>query len=683
MCGIIGHVGSNVDKLNIDKFNILGILNEERGTDSCGVSMDGGTLKGVDYLSAYRNFIAYYSLNRPKYSTVVIGHTRKSTFGLHTIANAHPFGFGSHKYKGQRKSGFKFVGVHNGTLLNHTEIANDYKLTLMKETKIVTTDKETKITTTKEITSRKIDSELLLEALYKDENYEVLLKYNGTASLMWVNHNKPNTLFCFHGKSLGQQYDKIDPEKEERPLFYWQENIGSLYISSLEDSLFVIGGTSETIHSFKHNVVYEIKNGNIKKAILTEIDRSKNWQREGGYDYNRPNFQRATSHKISSAMGGMNGTDGGCKVGMSTRNFYPRIGSSQQIQLNITNSIDKGLLSEQYDQDPNENNGLTLFKNLRYWRNGHKTNGVYGFVAGKGFYYMGIDRSGAILTLQKGYAGMVYNKGEFITPKLARMRKLNPFIPFDKLLSNNSPDIYLYYMFDGIRYRTHNDWLNIKIDADRTNQIFDIQSLSICAAHPIISLETKYGISSPRVTGAYFQGQLANGKYGILGSHKIYEFGYGQIKNIEYAVGQVPNTLSEKPPYFDLKQADEFLTNAYKKFDKAGNEIIILPENIESTNEIIHELIKNESINGIIKEVKKRTALLTLSKDEEERVDAIILEQFNENFENFPKAMRILRHFRKGSIRAAIAYKTMQEFLAGCTKLVAEEMKKTRENDKK
>ncbi|MCH7559488.1 MAG: hypothetical protein IIB56_18830, partial [Planctomycetes bacterium] len=73
---------------------------------------------------------------------------------------------------------------------------------------------------------------------------------------------------------------------------------------------------------------------------------------------------------------------------------------------NITNSIDKGLLSEEYDQDPNKNNGLTLFKNLRYWRNGHKTNGVYGFVAKKGFYYMGEDRNGAILTLQKRYAGM-------------------------------------------------------------------------------------------------------------------------------------------------------------------------------------------------------------------------------------------------------------------------------------
>ena len=144
MCGIMAHVGNSVDKLNIDKFNILGIMNEERGTDSCGVTMDGSTLKGIDYLSTYRNFVAYYTLNRPKYSTVIIGHTRKSTVGLHTYANAHPFGFGKHKYKGQGTFGRQFIGVHNGTLLNHVEIAEEHKIEPLKEVTIRTEDKETK-----------------------------------------------------------------------------------------------------------------------------------------------------------------------------------------------------------------------------------------------------------------------------------------------------------------------------------------------------------------------------------------------------------------------------------------------------------------------------------------------------------------------------------------------------------
>ena len=65
MCGIFGYAGVNPNKINIDKINTLGILNEVRGVDSCGIAMDGQILKGVGQLAKFRNFAARYRIDNP------------------------------------------------------------------------------------------------------------------------------------------------------------------------------------------------------------------------------------------------------------------------------------------------------------------------------------------------------------------------------------------------------------------------------------------------------------------------------------------------------------------------------------------------------------------------------------------------------------------------------------------
>jgi glucosamine 6-phosphate synthetase-like amidotransferase/phosphosugar isomerase protein len=104
MCGLLGHLGNKTNKVNLDKFNILGILNEERGEHSCGVTIDGEILKGIDELKVYRDFVSFYNLRAPNYATGMIGHTRKATYGQHTLENTHPFGFGSIKIEGKKET---------------------------------------------------------------------------------------------------------------------------------------------------------------------------------------------------------------------------------------------------------------------------------------------------------------------------------------------------------------------------------------------------------------------------------------------------------------------------------------------------------------------------------------------------------------------------------------------------
>ena len=58
MCGIFAWAGENVKHFNKAKFDILGIFNDSRGGDSCGVSTDGEIYYGVlTGMKKYSQFI--------------------------------------------------------------------------------------------------------------------------------------------------------------------------------------------------------------------------------------------------------------------------------------------------------------------------------------------------------------------------------------------------------------------------------------------------------------------------------------------------------------------------------------------------------------------------------------------------------------------------------------------------
>src|SRR4030042_2821699 len=257
-CGIFAWAGKDPRKFNKTKLDVLGIYNEVRGGHSCGIAKDGEISIGIDKNKAYKDFLSTTGYDAPKKYPVVIGHTRQSTYGAHTVANAHPFGFG------MIGDGYEFMGCHNGTLLNHNDLAIEFEIDINETV-------SGSIPGVK-VTRSKIDSEILLEILYKSKKYKVLSAYNGAAALVFTNVTKPNVINCFHGKSRKRDVENLEQE-EERPLFYWQESKNSVYISSMDSSLSAIGGNEETIKEFEFNTVYEITDGNVVTAKKIKVTR--------------------------------------------------------------------------------------------------------------------------------------------------------------------------------------------------------------------------------------------------------------------------------------------------------------------------------------------------------------------------------------------------------------------------
>ena len=232
MCGIVAWAGKNPKKFNVGNFTSIGIQNEERGIDSCGVMIDGEIEIGIGETAKFRSFAAKVGIPQPEKIPVVIGHTRKTSVGTIHLRNAHPFGFGKTDLYPNR-----FIGVHNGTLYNMDDICGKFGV---KERQ----------TLKKGQWRKKIDSEMILESLYRSNSYQVLSEYYGLAALVFHDVNEPNVIYAYRGASVKRGGGADDTVYYERPLFYYQETRNSLYISSIKESLYSIGGTDDTVGEF-------------------------------------------------------------------------------------------------------------------------------------------------------------------------------------------------------------------------------------------------------------------------------------------------------------------------------------------------------------------------------------------------------------------------------------------------
>jgi predicted glutamine amidotransferase len=594
MCGIFAWAGKSINTFDKAKFDLLGIYNNSRGGDSCGVTTDGEIYYGLNTSKHYHEFIINSGYLKPEVVPVVFGHTRKSSVGGINGSNAHPFGFGTHK------QGYEFIGVHNGTLLNHKEIADKFDIeeTLYKENGQFGT---------KIFDRTKIDSEIFLEALYKSKSYKVINEYNGGAAIIFQDLKHPNILYAYHGASKLISTDANDKIYEERPLYYYRQNKHNIYISSLYEPLEVIGGKlNETVHEFECNTVYVIKDGNIDFAQKIKIARTGCYQKKG-IDYGFPSYGKPASQSY---------------VDIYNKKHTPKPKVSHFIEdiENIYNEPIKHYFKSSI-----------YMQKLRYWRNGHLINGIYTYVKNYGFLFLTINskvyEEAALKLLHKVFD---LEKGQFIEDKQVVLGNTNQFIPFI-----NENVIPILFFKEGILLETEYDYDAI----DQKYKVFSFNDLSFMSKHPIIDVSYTYRADDQQ--NIILNGKVFDGKISPLQSGRVYDIIDGELYSIRETIkdtielppleGVTPVIpLNVSYPLKDDKQTEIFLdeyslrntdvpltTDSNDEVIRKVDEILMpIYESIQEANKELNALIATTDTEDYINEIIETNEFYLLSMEE-------------------------------------------------------------------
>jgi len=244
MCGIFGYSGNNFNKY---KFNILGLYNDTRGGDSCGIFIRNKRRTqygyGHDNTKLYSDFISAGALIDFNDVNFAFGHCRKASVGGIGLQQAQPV------IIKDDNGAVQFVMIHNGTLINYKELADKYNV---------------------EHSLQETDSQIFAKTIYK-AGYEVLSMYNGAGSFMfWDKRDGKDSIRVFKGASLYYEHDNTI--YVERPLFMLKSK-NSIWVSSMESSLKFINDEDSELIDIECNKLYLIKSGEI--VSKEEFDRSK------------------------------------------------------------------------------------------------------------------------------------------------------------------------------------------------------------------------------------------------------------------------------------------------------------------------------------------------------------------------------------------------------------------------
>tara|TARA_R110000822_G_scaffold73853_12_gene177625 strand:+ start:912 stop:2774 length:1863 start_codon:yes stop_codon:yes gene_type:complete len=614
MCGIFAWAGKTPKQFDKAKFDIQGFYNITRGKHSCGVSVDGDIFLGVDSTKLYSDFLVKSNYIAPKEIPIVLGHTRHATGGAHNMDNAHPFGFG------QVNDHYHFVGVHNGSLVNHRTLADLYKVEIgaKKETKNLIEHRS------------KIDSEVLLEAIYKTNSFDVLSKYDGAAALVFSNLKEPNVTFCYHGKS--RKHENVGEPEEERPLFYYQEKRNSVYISSLKEGLLAIGAAEEEIIAFDHNIVYKITDGNVSTAVKFKINRQDQCQ---STRYARPaatnhNATAHTSHHTSNAY-----RRNALPVSRHAIDDYEDYEDDDVIQLplNFNKLSEVNIFNDEPVGGQNAQGNKIYMSKLRYWRNGHTIKGIYTWIPKYGFYYLADDNKSAS-TRFYDLVNKYFWKEDFVrsitdVPKDKRSEMSIPF------LSTKEREIVfpqLYYFFDGIRIKTLVDYRACTSGIPK----FNWEALSMCSAHPVVNVNYKKRPDDKQ--GIIMDGAPYTDTISPLGSNKIYTIKNGNCVNIRLQ-----------------KDID---VESIKKIDEAVKEIMTL-EKATLKKEVLNN--NKELLDKLIEEGKH-------VPESEDMLEKDLDNMFKDSLYKFPSFSKTLKEY--SSTRAKQAQKIIDVFVDDATRLL-------------
>ena len=243
MCGIFGIINSKKQVFNSDLFNVLGILNDSRGGDSCGIFIDGALEYGTEKEKYFYDFLSTSKiLKNVKFSTIALGHCRKASVGTISKKTAQPVVI----YKNNKPD---FVLIHNGTIYNYGDLAKKYIPNI-------------------DITGM-TDSQVMANIFY-NAGYDCLSEYYGGSVFFIVDYrSNPAKILMFKGKSREFEYTNADV-KEERPFYF--ANIDNSFVFSSIPTYFKAFKPNITVQTINPNVLIELKNS--KLYCVHEYDRS-------------------------------------------------------------------------------------------------------------------------------------------------------------------------------------------------------------------------------------------------------------------------------------------------------------------------------------------------------------------------------------------------------------------------
>ena len=255
MCGIFGYIGKR-QPLKKDVFVTLGVLNDSRGGDNCGIMIN----RQVEYGEKLKLFNDFYPKSKLLKATdqagIALGHCRKASVGgIHSDLSQPVIITGE-------KGDIDFVLLHNGTIKNYKELAKKYNI---------------------DIEAGYSDSQVMA-LLFYHVGFKVLSEYEGTAVFVCVDYRKVATLgpitYIFKG---GSKKYKTDTEiYEERPLYllklkeekgWWFSSLGlplkSLFYTEIEKG-------NGVFFQVPVNVLYKVVRGKLDAFQL--YDRSECFQ---------------------------------------------------------------------------------------------------------------------------------------------------------------------------------------------------------------------------------------------------------------------------------------------------------------------------------------------------------------------------------------------------------------------
>lgn len=247
MCGIFGIINKNKKTLDSSTFNVLGVENDSRGGDSCGIFIDGKVEYGVNDKKLYNNFFRTSELLKSSLKcNIALGHCRKASVGAINKQNAQPVVIKD------SNDNIAFVLIHNGTIVNYKELAAQY----IPEIDI----------------TNMTDSQVMAHIFYYS-GYDVLEKYIGAGAFVMVDYREEEPyVFLFKGES--KLYTYSAQTATERPLY-----------CSYNDKEFIFSSLSTYLKALRpNNKVYSVRANTLiwldgaTPVIIEEYDRKDCYQ---------------------------------------------------------------------------------------------------------------------------------------------------------------------------------------------------------------------------------------------------------------------------------------------------------------------------------------------------------------------------------------------------------------------